>query len=440
MKLQKTLIVVFLASNRLFLGTIAQECVFSDPDDTYFYTVDDVSEAFNGCTTIVAEIVNFSPIYDAIYLPGVTNITGMISVSHWKPGQPNGYPIMPVIEMPDLEYLGALDIRNVTALQNLTMPRLKETAGKIYIDGSYDQLRLDLRSLEITPSIWVNGQLNETRFDSLKRVDNDMVIASCAACRPGWSSIAPGQIPQKGLVLAFPGLVSVGYIKISGYLGSIAVPNLVSAGLPKNPGDGELSTDSGIRFHLTQVIERFDLNLPSLESVQKQLYIWGEMESLNIPALRTASASIHIDASTPLDIDLPLESANSIELLGRITSVHLPNLSPNTSLTLSSAYNCNSSSPFTNVTCSIPSSGLSKGTKIRVGVGVAVGVAVVICIALFCFKRARRKKMERREMPGSDLPAYSSRRGTEIGSGSGYGNAVPLRPETPPPPYSARPT
>ncbi|KAL4735901.1 hypothetical protein BDV11DRAFT_195085 [Aspergillus similis] len=434
MELHKTSILVFLVSSKLFLGTIARECVFSDPDDTYFYSADDVSDVFDGCTTIVAEVVNFSPIYDAIYLPDVINITGMISVSHWRPGQPDGYPIMPVIELPDLEYLGALDIRNVTALQNLTMPKLEEAAGKIYIDGAYERLRLDLRSLEIAPSIWVNGRLNETRFDSLQRVDNDMVIGNSGACQ----SDEPN--PVEGLELAFPRLVSVGYIKVSGYLSSIGVPNLVSAGLPKNPDDSELSTDSGARFHLTQVTERFNVSLAGLESVQKQLYIWGEMESLNIPALRTANASIHIDASTPLGIDLPLESADSIELLGRITSVHLPNLFPNTSLTLSSTYNCDDRSPLTNITCSIPSSGLSKGTKIDIGVGVAVGTAAVICVVIFCFKRVRRRKMARSEMLDSDLPAYGSRRDTEIGSGSGSGNAMPLRPETPPPPYSARPT
>lgn len=65
------------------------------------------------------------------------------------------------MEMPDLECLGALDIINVKDSQILTMPKLKVTAGRIYIDGTYNRLRLDLRSLEIASSIWVNGQLNE---------------------------------------------------------------------------------------------------------------------------------------------------------------------------------------------------------------------------------------------------------------------------------------
>ncbi|KAL4744693.1 hypothetical protein BDW72DRAFT_199346 [Aspergillus terricola var. indicus] len=215
------------------------------------------------------------------------------------------------------------------------MPKLKETAGKIYIGGTYKRLRLELRSLEITPSIWVNGQLNETRFDSLQWVDNDMVIGNFATRRSEWSSTARDTKPYEGLAFAFPKLGSGWLHQNLGisqlvrplrFLFDIGVPNLVSAGLPKSPGDSELSTDSGASFHLTQVIERFDLNLTSLKPVQKQLYIWGKMQ-----ALGTANASIHIDASTPLDIDLPLESANSIDLLGRITSVTSP-ASPQTQI------------------------------------------------------------------------------------------------------------
>jgi hypothetical protein len=46
-------------------------------------------------------------------------------------------------------------------------------------------------------------------------------------------------------------------------------------------------------------------------------------------ALKATNASIYIDAARPLDIDLPIESAGSIDLEGRITrSITLDTIPP----------------------------------------------------------------------------------------------------------------
>ncbi|KAL4864792.1 hypothetical protein BDV12DRAFT_7720 [Aspergillus spectabilis] len=266
---------MLLALSRFFLTALARECVFTDPEDTFFYENEDAYYAFDGCSTIVAETINISPIYDRLYLPDVINITGIINVSHWT--ERFGYPSMPAIEMPNLEYLGALRVRNVTALQNITMPKLKEVTGNIDINASYERLLLDFWSLKRAPAIRVVGRLDELNFDSLQMVDNDLIITNCGACDTDWEGTDALLQREDGLVLSFRSLVSVGCIKISGYLRTIGVANLVSAGPPTNPGDSKLSTDSGARFYLTQVMGLFSLNLTKLESVDKQLYIWGKM-------------------------------------------------------------------------------------------------------------------------------------------------------------------
>ncbi|RDW81036.1 uncharacterized protein DSM5745_04593 [Aspergillus mulundensis] len=418
-----------IVASGLFIGATARDCVFTDPIDTEFYSTHDALSALDGCTTIVAETIELSALYDDLHLPDVRNITGSINVARrttsWRSS--GGYPILSTIDLPNLEHLGALDVRNATAMRNISMPRLKDV-GSIYVQGSLSDLSLDFRSLERVPAIGVSGRLEALNFDSLRTVDNDLSIDSCGACGR-WDL---GREQETSIALLFPSLVSVGYLKVSGYLNSINVANLVSAGPPLDPGDSQLSTDSGARLHLTQANETLSLNLTNLAAVDKQLYIWGEVGSLKMPALKTTNATIHIDASAPLNISLPLESAESIDLRGRITGVHLPDLSTDTSITLSSIYECEEDehSSLTNVTCHIPSTGLSKAAKIGMGVGIAAGVVLIVLAGFFCLKRSRKRKADSREIV--DLPAY------------GTGSAVPLqpggRPETPPPPYSAGPT
>ncbi|KAI9368309.1 hypothetical protein BJX61DRAFT_230047 [Aspergillus egyptiacus] len=340
--------------------------------------------------------------------------------------------------MPNLEYLGGLDIKDATGLQNVTMPRLKEVTGRVSIEMKRGW-RLDFRSLERAPAIRVVGRLEEIHLDSLQTVNNDLVVNNCGACGD-WDGTNAVMKYKDALVLSLGSLVSVGYIEIAGYLRAIGISNLISAGPPQDPDDGSLSMDSGARFHLAQVMASFSLNLTKLESVNKQLYIHGELDGLSIPALKTANATIHIDASTPLDIDLPLKTANSIDLLGRITSVHLPNLTPSTPITLTSTYKCKPLDSVTNVTCAIPSPGLSMEAKVGMGMGITVGVALVMFAVVFCCRRSRGRKMTGRSSSElADLPAYGDSNSRARATGSPVVPVPQGRPETPPPPYSVDP-
>ncbi|KAL2810320.1 hypothetical protein BJX63DRAFT_402346 [Aspergillus granulosus] len=421
---------LFLVSSRLFTGAIARECVLDTPLRGYWSSVDDIYKEVDGCTTIISSDIDISPVYDRLYLPDVVNITGTIVVQHWRENM--GYPIVPAIEMPRLEHLGGLDISNATALQNVTMPTLKELPGKLYIESSSTFVALDFRSLEHANSIRLGAQFKGINFDSLQTVDNDFIIDT--------PSRTSGRLdPEDALWLSLNSLVSVGYFELYQVLSTLDVSNLVTAGPPTNPGDSGLSTSSGARFHLNNVTQPFDLNLTRLQSVDKDLYIGGDLASLSIPALRNTNATILIEASEPLSIDLPIESADYIYLQGRITSVHLPNISPNTSITLVSTYECDPHEPLANITCPVPSAALSQGAKAGMGVGIAVGVVLVAIAIFFCCRLSRKHSSEALGTDLADLPTY--------GHGDTGSNRVPVpvqvtdRPNTPPPPpYSARPS
>jgi hypothetical protein len=274
----------------------------------------------------------------------------------------------------------------------------------------------------------------------------------------------------------------------------ITLRNLATAGFPKDP-NSEFSTDSGARFHLTEVSETVSLDLPELTTVEKKLYIHGDVDScvllshpwlllccllivfffcdrISLPELRNADAAIHIDAQHPLDINFTLQSADSIHLHGRITryvpflsdflvpsnyrqtrhypdltltyiSVHLPNLSSDTPVSLNSSYKCEEYTSLKDVSCPIPPN-LSKKERIGMGVGIAAGVVCVTLGVLFLWRRRRRSREKVMEARRDSGPR------TGNGNGNGVNSATELaglsqggmagdrhdRPRTPPPAYA----
>ncbi|KAL2808436.1 hypothetical protein BJX63DRAFT_409246 [Aspergillus granulosus] len=333
-----------------------------------------------------------------------------------------GLPVLDSIQFPDLESLGGLDVYQVNDLQNFTFPKLRQVDGKIDITSIETDSNVDFGLLEHAGALRLHGQFKDIKISSLQTVDNDLVIESCEGCKAKDSHM---QVPDNVPVIDLSSLVSVGYIKIAGVISGVSMPDLASIGPPASPGNANLSTDSGARFYFNETSDSFDFNLTHLEEVDKQFVIYGNIDSLHMEALRTINASIYIDAGRALDIDLPLESASSITLTGRITSVHLPNVSSDTPITLDSDYSCKDHSSLTEVSCPVPSK-LTKAEKIGMGIGIAVGVALIILGVFFCCKLSRKQRAERQRTELADLPAYGVADSSTV-----------LRPRTPPPPYSA---
>ncbi|KAL2825703.1 hypothetical protein BJY01DRAFT_230073 [Aspergillus pseudoustus] len=407
---------IFLALSDLLIGAIARTCVFDHPG---YRSEDELHRAFDGCTTIVADNITIGDLRDSLVVSGVKNITGTLLVPNndeW------GMPVLGSIAFPDLEYLGGLYVYEVNELQNYTFPRLREVREMIDITGIESESRFDFGSLHHAGAvrIWGSHGIADLDLHSLQAVDNDLIIKGCEGC---------GEDPPS---LGLSGLVSAGYISISNHIDSVSLPNLASIGHPLNPGNANLSTDSGARFNFSETKHSFDFNLTKLESLDKQLSVIGNIRSLNLDALKTTNASIYIDAGRPLPVNLPLESAGSIDLEGRIISVHLPNLSPDTNITLNSDYNCDEHGSLTEVSCHMPSH-LSRAAKVGIGIGVGLGVALIILGIFFCCKRVRKNRAERRRQRNelADLPAYGAAAPGAVDS------STALRPRSPPPPYSA---
>ncbi|BCS27012.1 uncharacterized protein APUU_60060S [Aspergillus puulaauensis] len=194
-----------------------------------------------------------------------------------------------------------------------------------------------------------------------------------------------------------------------------------------------------------------------LEYVDTQFYVHGPVDILNLPSLTNTTAAIHIDSTSPLSLSLPLRTASTIELLGAIEHISLPNLTRFTHITVASTtnFNCDRFIEEISETAQIPeggqhsiicssvhgnSSGLSLGGKIAIGVVVPVAV-LILALLVICLRRRRRRaakgKEERRAVDQSDTPEYDSAHAPRE-------EAVVTRSATaadeigPPPPYSPR--
>ncbi|KAJ0413367.1 hypothetical protein BJY00DRAFT_296982 [Aspergillus carlsbadensis] len=426
---------ILLASSEFFIGTFARECIFNSPSNIGYRSEDDLQSDFAGCTTIVADNITIGNLRGSLIVRDVVNITGTLIIPNnddeW------GLPVLESVEFPDLEYLGGLDIYEVNDLQSFTFSNLKRVSGKIDITAIEKDAYVDFGKLEHAGALRLDGRFKEIDLYELQTVDNDLIIRSCEGCSAKDSS-GRSHVPDNVPFINLANLRSVGYIKIAGVVHFGWMSELTTIGPPADPGNSELSTDSGARLYFNETTDAVGLNLTRLESVDKQLFINGYIKSLQMDALRTTNASIYIDAAKALNIDLPLESAGSIDLEGRITSVHLPNLTPNTPLTLNSDYACKGHTSLTDVTCPAPPK-FTTAAKVGLAVGIVVALALGILAVLLCCRRSRKREAERLRTLRTrdelaDLPAYAP---GAVGATGGESSTA-LRPDTPPPPYEAR--
>ncbi|KAL3454841.1 hypothetical protein BJX65DRAFT_261504 [Aspergillus insuetus] len=433
---------ILLALSRLLIAAVARECIFDNPPNIGYRSEDELHREFDGCTTIVADNITIGDLRGSLVVREVVNVTGTIIIPNnndeW------GMPVLDSVEFPDLEYLGGLDIYQVNDLQTLTFPKLKRVMEKIDIMPIEKDVNLNFKALERAGALRLHGWFADIDLYALQIVDNDLIIQNCEDCK---AKDRAGRVRDNAPFVYFGRLRSVGYIKIAGVLDIGWLSDLTTIGPPVDPGNTELSTDSGARFYFNETTNQFGFNLSSLVSVDKQLIISGNIDRycfffyllLHMDALKRTNASISINASHPLDVDLPLESAGSIDLEGRITSVHLPNLTPSTHLTLDSTYTCKTHTSLTDVSCPAPPK-FTTAAKISMAIGIVTAVVLGICAVFLCCRRSQKREAERlrklrTQVELADLPAYVPDPGTVVGNGEGE---VVLRVDTPPPPYEAR--
>ncbi|KAL3458081.1 hypothetical protein BJX64DRAFT_267410 [Aspergillus heterothallicus] len=267
MRARNILTCISLALSDLLIGTHARLCVFDNPPNIGFRFDDELQGELDGCTTVVADNITIGDLRDSLVVQGVQNITATLIVPNndeW------GMPVIGSIEFPDLEYLGGLYVYEVNELQNFTFPKLKQVRDMVDITGIESDSRFDFASLEHAGAVRIAARIKELDLHSLQTVDNDFTIKSCTSC---------SKEQDDPPMLDLSGLVSVGYIDIQGQFDSVSLSALSSIGPPMNPGNTNLSSDSGARLYFNDTRHSFDLNLTHLEAVDKQLYINGKIDT-----------------------------------------------------------------------------------------------------------------------------------------------------------------
>ncbi|KAL4821882.1 hypothetical protein BDW67DRAFT_149741 [Aspergillus spinulosporus] len=290
---------VSLALASLFLSTLARECVL---EDQFLDSSEEVHEALAGCTTVIADKVSIGGASGRLVLPDVVNITGVISSTALFDSALST-PLMTSIEAPQLVHLGGLDLNSISSIANLSFPKLQHVAGQIRIEHPERYVNLDFPVLQDAKSIYLDGDFGRLGFRRLQRIDNDLIVSNCEGCKAQHT----GKTTPDPVAILFPALESVGFIKLAGIISNISMPRLISAGPPTTPNEPEPdlhtrsnSSDSGIRLQMTEMSSPFELQLPSLSSVDKQLYIHGEIKKFVLHALPVLISAYTLFRSKPV--------------------------------------------------------------------------------------------------------------------------------------------
>ncbi|KAL3456728.1 hypothetical protein BJX64DRAFT_36938 [Aspergillus heterothallicus] len=278
---------------------IARECTVSPDDDPILVSSADAALGlFADCSTIVANGILIGDDYNGTFsLAGVKNITGTLGR--------NGHSGLERIEMPDLQYLGGLWLVN-TNVDYVYFENLLAITDALHVQNAAHGIDMVFPNLTTVDAVTIGPSYSSLELPSLETVSSTIAIDACTACN------APKEEPPA--ILNLPALSSVGFINVSGRLDRVDLPALTSAGWPAQSID--YPYDSGVRIRGMAV--SLELAFPNLIAVDYQFNISGTIRGLDIPSLEHTDARIIINSSIPLDLDLPLRDAATIELAGQI--------------------------------------------------------------------------------------------------------------------------
>ncbi|RDW84090.1 uncharacterized protein DSM5745_04416 [Aspergillus mulundensis] len=268
------------------------------------HTQADIDALAQNCTSLSRGLTISSEYSGPVLLPNIVNI------SSWYIRQDSRDPLrITAFEMPDLEEANEIQLMPLTDIESWSVPKLTTARGVSLEIPSYLE-ELDFPKLNSTSDLRVGGNLTNVSFDSLRAVDGEVKI---------YNTDSPLMPAETRMNLSFPALESAFGLRVWGNISSLALPQLTKLGIDK-PGYNPLPSlfsNSG---------PPLPLDLPNLSSVEERLHIKGNFSSLSLPAFKNITDSLEITATSPLAIDLPLEDATGVFLVGQIESVSLPNL------------------------------------------------------------------------------------------------------------------
>ncbi|KAL4882505.1 hypothetical protein BJY04DRAFT_187194 [Aspergillus karnatakaensis] len=408
--------------------TIAEECIFENGYGSFkINSTEEIRDIFNGCTTIVAQQISISSYFNGTFsFPGVTNFTGTLDCTY--DGSQYGRPGVSTVEMADLQYLGGLSATH-TEIAHFSFPELISVSGEIEVMSWTALFEMDFPKLRDADQIVLSRRYSKLNFESLEKVQGDLIIESCTFCGPDVRytyDIDP--------MASFPVLKSAGFIRLEGIFSSISLPLLESAGPPTL----RWASDSGLSIYVKQ--NGMELGFPQLRTVDKQFFVHGAIMGLELPVIGSINGSFRVDTDTPLSLNVPLSSATWLQLDGNIKEAKFSRLNTATTELRLDGISCGKmgeglrESGYYEDRCGKYKKPLSKGAKIAIGVIVPIAAGLLLFFLVYYYKKRIRKKPKvtaEVEMVNMDIPASGRRReDTELGG---------QRSATPPPPYEAQP-
>ncbi|GFG25721.1 hypothetical protein IFM61606_05674 [Aspergillus udagawae] len=383
----------------------------------------------HNCTTIVDDITLLESFNGSFSLPNVANISGVITYV-----APNGTFELTSISLPDVLYLGGINVRLPSSQEIIDVSAPKATAvGSINLAVPLTGA-VDFRSLKQATSISLAGNYSSVRFDALEQVNGNLSMR-------GSDTVAADYLNKEAyaqLPLSFPALKSATFVQFSGVITEFSMPVLETANMQTRNYFGP----SGLLIH--NYGAPLDLNLPKLHSVGDMLDLQGAISSLSLDSLQSTQGNITVESSSRLDVNFTsLYSTETIQLNGNITSAGFPSLTQVTRVTINTTnpIDCSSfqsalknAAPTSNSTCNgtgvTGTSGRGLTTRAKVGIAVGVSIAGIVIVGLIIWYEQRMARN------------YKAR------AGFSWGPPIPLQERTrrrsareddPPPPYSLHP-
>lgn len=228
-----------------------------------------------------------------LVLPNLVNITGTIKIESHGSFRQNQH--LTSLEAPDLLSLGEdLLLDNIHSITRVSFPQLQTIRALTFTASGYN-LTIDFPSLAEAGSISIfdHASFKSVNFDSLRTVSDDLSIEGCGVC------VQRLPTPPSSFGISLPLLESAGFIKLAGamsrcvlslspsspgsHLNSITMPRLFSVGPPSH-AEGTTSTESGLRLHLNILHDGYNLDFSNLTSIDRQLYINGDVKRFVIPS------------------------------------------------------------------------------------------------------------------------------------------------------------
>ncbi|KAL2819258.1 hypothetical protein BDW59DRAFT_151555 [Aspergillus cavernicola] len=308
----KSLFALLLVTGVVPIGISAQDCYANatetDTESRLILSSPDQLSAFDGCTTIIGDILIDKNFAGSIVLNGVTNFTGTIASY--------GYAVTTVvdaIEMPDALYINRLGLHNARMVRRLSLPRVERMAAMWLYQPAGDS-SFDLGALKDISLIYMSGPGTNVSFPSLETITNDFTLVT--------DLLSPSD-DRAPIDVHLPALREVEGLNIKGPIRSLLTPNVEAIG-------------SGGMWVEARYEDLPGVLLPSLARLGARVSLSGHIKRVDLGGMQETNASITIKAESPVEINSALQNAGDIDLSGELQAVNFDDISHATEMSINS--------------------------------------------------------------------------------------------------------